>query len=55
MPKKKSNPKKSKAPKIFVSKKPVPLKDWLQGKESTEPVSYTGDEEADEGEEMQGQ
>lgn len=33
MPKIKVTPKK-KAPKIFVSKNPIPLKDWLKGKNS---------------------
>jgi hypothetical protein len=54
VPKKKSNPK-SQAPKIFASKKPVPLKDWLRGKESAEPVSYTTNEEAGDGGDVRGQ
>ena len=31
---KKSAPAKKKPPKVFVSKNPIPLKDWLKGKNS---------------------
>jgi len=55
VPKKKSNPKKNQAPQIFASKKPVSLKDWLQGKDSAEPVSYAANDEAGDGGEVKSQ